>query len=206
MNPFVPSVADVPPLPTAPLWERLLFEQPWPVMVLLLCLGLIGAWLTLGRSKRLSVGLAVGGVLGSVILWGVSDRVETVREVVEQQSRALVTAAVNGHEVPLSELLLPGVVLVAPAPVGRIESAQTLIQSSVRRAAPALVSGGVLESRSVQDNRTTARAQVRVRVEPAGGGFVSNSWWLIIWRLDESGPEPRWRASSIESLWIQGAG
>lgn len=80
-------------LPKGPALERWLYEQPVPTMVVLVVMGLIGAY-TLrqaGKYKASPIPVIAGAVL-AVGVWSLASAVETSRETIKQSTRAFVDA------------------------------------------------------------------------------------------------------------------
>ena len=203
MNPLIPDPANIPELPAPPIFERLLFENPWLLAVILGVVG-IAAGFTLFRAGRTRAGgiaalamLALAGLAAFV-----SNTVETAREQLSAQTRELVRAAAEG-DVPAARSLLAenaritGGFAIIQSVSGRDRVLQ-LIERDLKRYA-GVNDHRVLEVRAHRDGPNLGRTHVRVRVE--GNGYMNFSWWRLDWRDPGDGT---WRAINIEPLWIQG--
>lgn len=204
---------SVPPLPGPPLVERVLLEQPLPVVVL----GVVAAAVAFfvlnrqGRATRAAVvGLALLGVGAAVAV--VAGVVRTERERMAEATRELVMAAAGADVAGLTRLLSPDVRLfsrfsapgygIGSAGIDREEILEKTVQLqrqfSVREAE-------VREVQSVSTGPGVGSTQVQVRVKVGAGGmeFPYQSWWRVDWRRDASG---RWLASAIEPVDLPMAG
>lgn len=189
-----------PPLPDPPAVERWLFERPFVVGPALLGLG--GAiFLALNRRNQATRGLAIGGGLAllGVVLVVVGVLVETPRERLVRQSRALVDAVVAGDAGAVDALLADDLVLSAgPLPIrGKALALRAVegFQSQVR-----VTEHGVSAATAAVSGRGGSGAsQFRVRAVTNFGPGVA--WARLNWRKD---PDGEWRIHLIELLRING--
>jgi len=198
---------DVPDLPPAPLLERYVTDNPWPLAGALAALAIIAAIVFLRRGERRPALIAL--VAGVVLAGGValaSALVTTSRERVAGATRGLV-AAVSRRDIPkVREILDPDARVYyfrARGGAGldhieqqiRTDFGSGVDVPSVRLAA----------LQAVTDTPTTARSQVHVIADLRAGaefGLESRpvrSVWRIYWR---KAPDGAWRAEELELLWI----
>ncbi|MFI4898868.1 MAG: hypothetical protein ACIARR_13720, partial [Phycisphaerales bacterium JB059] len=196
LDEFTPQIAPL-PQPSAPV--RFALETPFPVIGVLLILGL-GAVLVLNARAKLRTGLLVlcvaallAGALG--LLAGL---VETPREVLQARTRELVGALAELDEPAMRTVLHRDVAVQvrgARAFEGRdavIRGAQTRLSGGV-----SIDSYAIPEVQAVIDGENAARTQARVR--HAGPSVPPASWWRIDWY--RASPEAPWEAIRIEPLW-----
>lgn len=194
-------------LPAAPAFERFLFEQPWPVSILLALLAIL-AWLAFRARGQRRRGSAVAAVLAALVLGvhALASSVTTDRE------------AIVGRTVELIEATAAADV----AALGGILASETTLRSegAIRRVLPTIRGTGEIlgqverslgnqfrvTSVSMPDRQATldgpnaGRSQVRVAVEAEAFSRTHVSWWRLHW---ERGPDGAWRCFEIEPLWIQ---
>jgi hypothetical protein len=213
MHPFTPN--PPPPLPSPPLWEWLILENPWPTAGVLAILAVA----VLGLLNRFEGGRTVAGVplrtilaallilTGSVIL-AVGMAITTDRQVLLAGSERLVNAAAARDLDVLDQLLASDARLHTtvqgvgmPGPIVERDEIFTLVEEFIGRRYP-LQEHRVMEVQATLDGERVGRAQVRVRVVPERTRFPHTSWWRIDWRREDDG---RWRVRAIEPLDIPGA-
>jgi hypothetical protein len=201
LDEFTPQIA---PLPQPSIPVRFALETPFPVIGVLLILGL-GAVLVLNARARLRTGLVVLSV--AALLAGglglLAGMVETPREVLQERTRELVDALAQLDQAGMRSVLHEDVAVQvrgARAFEGRdavIRGAQTRLGGSV-----SIESHAIPEVQAVIDGENAARTQARVR--HTGTGVPPASWWRIDWY--RASPESPWEAIRIEPLWISGVG
>ncbi|MFG0283069.1 MAG: hypothetical protein ACF8R7_01485 [Phycisphaerales bacterium JB039] len=193
-----------PSLPTAPLADRLLLDNPVPAVLALLAAGLIGLWL-LRRAGRGRLGLAAGGagVALAIAAYVAATVIETPREALKGRTRALIGAVAEVDTRALDDLLdgsvqvrLTGAGIRLDALgkgeiIGRAEEYMT--------GAYAVDEWSVTSLQAVADGPEVGRTQVRVRVIPEATRFPTSSWWAVDWELIGGA----WRAVEIELLQVQ---
>ncbi len=188
-----------PPLPSPPVFDRFVLENPWPLAVLL-ALGAVGAFITLRhRPPARRAFLISGGLLAAgagVVLAGAL--VETPRERLRSATLALVSAAARADAEGTGELLAPDAVLYPPGGGSALD--RDRVMARVREDLGGrwrLREWAVLETQSAASG-DSGRTQVKVRVTPESVGFPNISWWRIGWRRDGAG----WRVISIEPVSV----
>lgn len=193
--------ASVAPLPSAPLLERFVLENPWPAAILLVLLG-IAALVIFNARAKLKPGLISAGVLfvlaGGAYLTSVL--VTTPREQMKQATRELVGATARVDLVELERLLSEDLSVRVPRlsrSAGKsetINAVESILGSQYR-----VREHAILEMQATLDGPRLGRTQVRVRVG-SDYGFLP-SWWRVDWEL---GPDGTWSARRVEALWIPG--
>jgi len=190
------SGGGVTPLPRGPMVERLLFEEPWAVMglVVLVGLALVFGFYKQGRVRSAAV-VGVVSVLVAGGVYGLSRAVTTEREALVRESVVLVRLVSEGDRDGVERMLHPDAVLVANMPAW---------SEMDRRAILARIHGvlrgmelrtAVLNGRATLDGPNVARSQVRVRVQDAH--FADLAWWGLDWRRDAG---EGWRVVRIQRL------
>lgn len=205
-----------PPLPSPPLWEWLILDNPWPTAGLLAILAVaILAFLSRVDGGKTVFGAplrtVIAGVLvliGGIVL-AVGMSVTTDRQQIRAGSERLVNAVATQDIDTLDHLLasdarlqlrfsVPG---AAPGGIVQRDQIFVLVEDFLSRRYP-LTEHRVMEVQGTLDGERVGRTQVRVRVIPEATQFPHTSWWRIDWRLEDDG---RWRVRSIEPLDIPGA-
>lgn len=196
--PVLGVLASVPPLPRGPILERLLFENPWPVIALLVIFAVV-TLVVANAQGRLKRGAIIAGacVLLAAVAWVIAGQVETTRETLKRRTLELVRAAA-AVDVPRLDLLLHDSARMTTAahPSGvdkdGILRATTQYLDSMYR----IREHHVRTLQAVVDGPNVGRTQAQIRVVPELTGTPFISWWRIDWRLDGG----VWRAAAIEPL------
>lgn len=195
------STPNIPQLPSPPLLERILLDNPWPLVIVLGVAAIVIFVMLNGRGK-LRAGLVAAGTLllaaGGAYLTSVL--VTTPREQIKQATRELIDATAD-VQLGRLEHLLDDDLVIRVFGVPR-DAGKTGTLSAVDRRL-----GGqyVVREHSIQQMHATidgprvGRTHVRVHVGSDMGAL--SSWWRVDW---ERGPDDIWRARRIEALWIPG--
>lgn len=198
-NPF--AIASPQPLPTAPLWETYLFEQPWPLVAILLVVAL--AVLLKGRGRfRAAIPVAALSLAAGVFI--ASAMVTTAREKIRTSTKNLVEAVINCNTNVLDAELDPDAKLLSfqhGAGVGKEEIIAEVHRDFAKGGQFAIKDFGILELDASQDGQRVGRSLVKVRATSAALGVPVFSWWLLDYRLDSSGT---WRVIRVEPQSISG--
>ena len=189
-----------PPLPPAPIWERLLLENPWPLAIILAA-GAIVAFVSMRhRAPPRHTAAAVAGLaLAAVGVLVLASLVETAREQMRHQTFELISAAARASVTDTGTLLAPDATLFPPGGGAALDRDDILTR--VERdlgGAWRLREWAVLECEASVSG-DTGRTQVKVRATPEAAGFPNISWWRLGWRRDPPGP---WRVISIEPVSV----
>jgi hypothetical protein len=191
------------PVEQAPFWQKLLLEQPLPLVVALGVGGLVILWAGFQRRQRrvmLTGAVAVGLAAG---LWLVALVVATPREQVHERTRLLLErAAPTGEPAEvdidaLRQLFTSGAVLLHPTrghgiPVTELLDAAARFGtlSRIDRHRLSAFSGGL---------RPDGQVSSVIDVTSFGGqvGVPRPTRWRLTWRLGDDGA---WRISRVEWL------
>jgi hypothetical protein len=198
-------------LARGPIVERLLFEQPWPLIAGLLFLAVV-AFVVLNRRGLVRAGLivlALGVALGAGVLL-LARAVQTPREAMTEATIALVHAAAATDSAALERLLAPDARLFsrfaqpgAAAPEGGLDRPAIIAAARrVLREQWPLKEHSVDEVQAETAGPGSGRTQVRVRVVVEQWQIPYSSWWRVDW---QKGPDGAWRAVLIEPLELPGA-
>lgn len=106
--------ASMPHFPSGPALERWLFEEPIPTMLVLVGLGIIGAYVLRqnGRGRQMGWALVAAAVLSTAV-WSLAQLVTTDREVLREGTNAFVEAMATGDRNGARSLLDKDAFLVA---------------------------------------------------------------------------------------------
>lgn len=186
-----------PPLPRPPFFEHYLFENPWPLVVLLAVAGAVCFLRLRGTGKNTGALVAAGCLLVCALgAWLLAGSVETGREAIARKTEELVAGAARADVSALDALLSEDLSLFRPGGGESLGKAETL--ERVRRDLGGFYKIGnwaVLDVQSMTDSPRTGVTQARVRVTLEAAGFPNISWWKIDWR---KGPDGEWRAVTID--------
>jgi hypothetical protein len=188
------------PLTLAGILDRYLFENPWPLVVVLLVVAIALGWkgLTEGDAPKRNVALVLAGLAAAAGLAGslVTTAAEEARAVVER----LVAHATSGDTAAMLAELSPNCLLH----YGRPENPG--VQRSVWEPSLGLLRGQY----SIESNRITALSAESVSstaatVELSNATVVSifgapmpNSWWFRVAKQ----PDGTWKIERIAALRI----
>jgi hypothetical protein len=220
----ITNPAAPPPLPPAPLWERLILENPWPTAGVLAILA-IATMGIMSRTKadgdrrfaglplRTIIALALA-ILGGIVL-AVGTAITTDREALRAGTARLVDVTARSDTAALERMLSEDVRLRLPAglPGGGRNGAsvprETILTMVEQYLGPQgrypLREHRIAEIQATLDGPRVARAQVRIRVVPEATALPYTSWWRIDWRKDGEGEAAVWRVIGIEPLVLPGA-
>jgi hypothetical protein len=197
------TAAQVQRIPSAPLLERLLFEQPLILIGLCIILGVAGAIACVRRGKQRRAPLALaGGLVLAGAIYAIASAVETDREKCMQLTRdavKYVTAADTTSLAPMLRssmdvkpfgLTRDGVLALVPSSIGKYGVKSSTISSLT----------------AVKDSDSSVRTQVHVRVmmDATLYEFPTGSWWIITWQ--RSSDDAPWLIAQIECQQIDGVG
>lgn len=209
-NPFA-DTPSVEPLPGAPLWARALLEQPW-YLAGALALGAVVVFMLLnqrGRAK-LGAGVAAAMVLAGAGVLILGSLVVTQREQMAAASRELVAVTARGDTSALATMLAPDARLFSEIQVAEFRVPEGGFgRDEILDKVGRWIGDNPISECSVGEVQAetlgpgVGRTQVRVRVVLEKYKVAEGSWWRIGWRKSADG---RWRVTSIQPLYIAGAG
>lgn len=211
-----PTIAQVSPrsgasavgrLPEPPALAHYLLENPIPVVVVLLLIGVGLAWMVVtGRANeqrwpRIALIAVVPAAL-AVYLTG--WMVTTERETLARRTRDLVDLAAAADSGGLREVLAPEVSLRLLGGDSAYARDQILDLVARYMSPPNGIDWHKTDDvQAVMDGETTGRTQAHVRVRSPNNTLYDvpvGSWWRLTWR--RSGDS--WKVSAIECLQIDG--
>lgn len=201
--PSILLAAAPPSLPQPPALEHWLFERPLVVGPAAIAIG-FAFFLVLNRRNQAKQGILVGGglaVLGAALLL-VGTLVETTRERLIRESRALVDAVVAGEQGRVDALLSQELILSAGGPGGVPIRSKALAMRAVEefQSRVRVTEHGFGAAQAmVTSAGDSASSQFRVRAVTNFGPGVA--WVRLSWRKE---PDGQWRIHLIELLRING--
>ncbi len=186
-------------LPNGPLWERLLLEQPWPLVALLGFTGIV-AWAMLARltfARRLTLA-AIGPAL-ALAVWSLAFFVHTEREQIREASLKLIGAAARADTDTVATILADDFAFYSPGggPGMNKDRALTIIRTELGGAWK-IETWTALEVQASLDAHNSAelqRGQTQVHVRATLEGFLTFSWWKFDWERTAPGS---WKLVSAE--------
>ncbi len=193
--------AEVAPLPSPPMWERLLLEQSWATATVLALLGLVVTVILVRRREMMrAAGIGGGTVLVALAVLLTGRLVETPRETMARQTEELVFGVAGARRNVVAALLAADARLESP--LSGVADGREAILALVDRCSQVrgpVRDHAVLEVQATQDGGNVGRTQVHVRVYAEGVPVFS--WWRLDW---SRGADGAWTCRRIESLWISG--
>lgn len=199
----IPQQTPPPPLPSAPMADRLLLENPVPAVLVALAAGFLAMWLLrrAGR-RRLALAAAGAGIALAAVAFLVGRMIETPREALKDRTRALVEAAAEVDTAALDDLLDRSVrvrLTGGGIRLGELDKGGVIARAEdYMSGAYAVESWSVPTLQAAADGPEVGRTQLRVVVTPEATRFPTGSWWAIDWELIDG----KWRAVEIELLRV----
>lgn len=199
MNNFIPSID---PLPQPPVFERVLFEQPWMAVGALLIIAILVA-VVANRREQFRRGLVVCAAItaAAAALAVTATLVDTDHEQVARGTSDFMANAVSGGEAAVADLLAPDAILNLEGmssfnlPRGAILNGVKSLDSEV-----GVRGWGILKKSAAIDGPNSGRSRTVIRVDVEGGGPNFSSWELV-WRKDGEG---RWRITRLICQSVNG--
>ncbi|MCC6679710.1 MAG: DUF4440 domain-containing protein [Phycisphaeraceae bacterium] len=179
---------------------RYLFEQPWPLIVVLSCLA--AALLISGLRRRKRSPIVVAGVLlaAAVGVFITATLVTTDREVVERLTQRVLDATVPLDAATLQQLIRPDAAVRLPNGI-----TLTLLQPLPLELAEAVhrfeVTQQTMRSLDVEVTRpgvAIAHLTVRTNTERSGAPAMNTSW-LLTWRQVD---QDHWQIQDVQWLTL----
>ena len=199
-----PTADQVPPLPTAPMWEVWTLEQPLVPALVLAGVGIVLGLTLHQRGKRAVGGLLLAlGLLAGVGVYIAGTLIETPRERIRGLSADLARATAEADIPAVRGILDPAVRISQPGfrfpSIERRGIEEVVREIEQLEGTGAVASIEVLETRASSENPRTGRSHIRVRALNSEGGWLGHSWWEIDWVKRDD----RWLAVEITPLWVQ---
>lgn len=172
-----------------------LFENPVPLAAFLVAAAIIAAYLVNRKGRVRQAGLAAGACFaaaaGVVVM---ATLVTTRRETAMAATQDLVAAVATIDEAGMRRLLADDARLVVSSPIERVSAPApgldrdrtiSLVRDQLSRYP---IREHHVRSVSAEVRRgNTIRSQCRVRVVVEGEALAHNSWWRMIWRVEDDG-------------------
>jgi hypothetical protein len=202
------DVPDPAPLAGSPVLQRVLFENPLPLTLILVALALV-AYVVLNARGRFRQGLFAAGslVVLAGVVWTLAATIHTDHERVRAAAQDLVRAIAAADARRVGELLADD------ARAFDIPMSGDFDRDAILDAIPLFLGEGrvyqvrehrVLDTQSALDGPDSARVQIKVRVVPAQWSVPNQSWWALGLRRVETGAGDQWRVISLKPLAISG--
>lgn len=189
------SIPDPAPLPSPPLFERFVLEQPWyPAIVLVL--GAIVVGMSARHAGRKGGPWAFGLAVLAIVVMLTGSLVETPREKMVSAARRLVDAVATLQHERMDAELHESVSLELPW-LGTLKKRE--IHERVDELLGdryALHEHDIIALRSARDGANVGRVQVKVRAIAKDFGVPHFSWWNLDYREDAG----VWRVVGIRPI------
>lgn len=200
---IAPGLQEPPTLPDPPFVEHWLFENPFPLVGILLALAI--AIVVFGRERLSPKPLA--GIVALLLLlasaaWLTATFVVTDREQIRARARQLVAAVATAKPQDVDPLLSEDAALYAFFTPDKGFSKSEILEmvqkdmTGVYR----LHDHTVREVRVLIEGPRVARSHVLVMMDPEESRVQTWSWWRLDWVRDQD----QWRVHAIEPISIQG--
>lgn len=183
------------PLPSGPLWETYILEQPWPLAIALVVIAAVVLFKGRGKARAIVPAVAILAAMAAV---AAGLLVTTARESIRKSTRAMVAAVVSGDSTTLDAELDESAKLFSFQHNDGLDK-WALLDEVGRRFRPgaeyAVKDWSIEALEASRDGERVGRSQVKVRAVSAAAGVPVFSWWLLDYRMDASG---RWRVIRME--------
>ncbi len=209
MNDLI-QAPSIQPLPSPPLLERFLFEQPLLPVIVLAVLAIVAAiaFARLGQRRRGVLVASVLAVLAGAV-FATAALITTERERLLERSEELIGATAAVDTTALERMLSEDARLQTSGDIERvlasidgrgeiIDQAQSRLRHRFQ-----INEWQILDRQATIDGPNVGRTLVRVGVDSDSFSRTHYSWWRLHWELDADG---QWRCFEIEPRWIQFVG
>ncbi len=199
------EVPDPAPLPKPPMLPHLLFENPLPVALVLVVLGLV-LYVVLNARARFKQGVMAAGACAVLAggVWILAGLVQTDQERMRQTARELVEAVTKVDVGAVDRLLTSDARLSGVPMLGEMgkPAILTAVEGNLGPGGGFEVAEySIQEMQAAVDGPSSGRVQLRVRVEVRQMGYPNVSWWGL--GLSR-GSDGAWKVVSIRALAIRG--
>ncbi len=189
------SIPSPQPLPSAPIWERYVLEQPWPLVALLGLAAIVVHLKAKGRARGVAPALLLLAAIG---VYASSELTTSAGEHIRASTRRLVAAVVSMNVNAVGAELDPSARLYSHwhnSGVGK-DNILAEVESRFRSGSEhAIKEHDIIELSSSRDGARVGRSLVKVRVISAMGNVPVFSWWLLNYRRTDDG---RWLVVQME--------
>ncbi len=192
---------SIPPLPSAPIIERLFLANPWPTVLAIVLLA-VTLFLVLNARGKIKPALVTSGTLAvlAIVAFFVSTSTVTDRERIKMRTVELIEAVAQVDLVVLHAILHEDLTTHATRVPKNATKADVIeLVERIIGQTYSVTNHKVLDLQSTIYGPRVGRTQTRVRVGSEFGEIPS--WWQIDWTRQEDGT---WLVSRIEALWIPG--
>lgn len=182
--------------------ERVLFEQPWALMFVLVAAGVVGALACVRQGRRKLAPLVLIAGLGlAAVNFGVATAVTTSRERCVELTRETVKAVIAADATALAPLLRSDLVV---RPFGLSRDGVLAAVVRYMKGEYAVKSSSIQSLSATQDSADAVRTQLHIRVTPENSmyGYPPGSWWILTWQ--RSPGTDNWLLTQIECQQIDG--
>ncbi len=189
-------------LESPPIYEVLLLESPWSVMVV--C-GVVAVMLFSAGQRRQNKGLMIGASGALVLAAGVyllATAVTTDREHLKQHTRDLVAATAPLNEAELDRLIDPTAVVTGPDGQVWVKAGDVLPRARSVLTRVSLLSQDIRLLDAVGHDNGWGESTVTIQTQASSGNAV-NTGWLLSWRKDD-GADGAWRVIDIRWMRFNG--
>lgn len=195
----------VPMLPAAPLFRRLLLEEPGTLTAVLVVAAIVGFYLFNRSGKtREAFWWALVVLVAAAGVQTAARSIQTDREAILEATKELVRVTSRADTAALEPMLASDVRLSNDFNLARSEAqfdsdkAQILadVRTYLKDRFP-LKECAILDTQGVIDRDGYGRTQVRIRAVPEALGFPNISWWRIDWQRQ---PDGSWLVRGIQPV------
>lgn len=209
MNDLI-QAPSIQPLPSPPLLERFLFEQPLLPVIVLAVLAIVAAiaFARLGQRRRGVLVTSVLAVLAGAV-FATAALITTERERLLERTEELIGATAAVDTTALERMLSDDARLQTSGDIERVQASidgqgEIIDQAQSRlRTRFQINEWQILDRQATIDGPNVGRTLVRVGVDSDSFSRTHYSWWRLHWELDADG---QWRCFEIEPRWIQFVG
>lgn len=196
------------PLVLASVVERLLFENPWPLIGGVILAGAIAIAVFNRRgATRPAVAVIASTVVFAAGVWLLARMVTTDRERIRDQTLALVDAVAKVDEPVLASLLADDLSLYlkvgSAATENSLDRAATIDRARRTLGGPYRLKEWHVSDQDIVVSLPNATSTLNVVVIPEAAGLPVHSAWRVDWRRM---PDGSWRAFAIELISMSGYG
>lgn len=188
-------------LAPSPLWQEWLFENPWPLVIVLIAVAVVVRLVATRRKQPRVNFAAAGALLLAVGVYLLTMFVATDRERLVDRTKELVEATAPLDSAAMDGLIARGAIVSGPDGAAWVE------YDSIRSELEAVVGryGGFDHAiRGLGAEVTSAvrgRSLLSLSTTAESIGMPIRTQWLITWRKESDG---QWRVIEISWLEFQG--